>query len=118
VTFKKSNFIILTQFIVSLTERVLYIPSMGFCLLVSYGFSRLCKQKICQNRKWILESLLVFLISGHAAKTFLRNFDWKDESSIFLSGIRVNGNNAKLWNNVGHALVIAILLEQFNVKCS
>jgi hypothetical protein len=34
-----------------------------------------------------------------------RNFDWKDESSIFLSGLRVNANNAKLWNNVGHALV-------------
>ena len=32
-----------------------------------------------------------------------RNLDWFDEKSIFLSGLRVNQNNAKLYNNVGHA---------------
>jgi tetratricopeptide (TPR) repeat protein len=85
-----------------IAERVLYIPSMGFCLLVAFGYSRLCQKKIF-NRK-LLKCFIVFLISVHSAKTILRNFDWKDESSIFLSGLRVNVNNAKLWNNVGHAL--------------
>ena len=37
-------------------------------------------------------------------KTIARNFDWVDEQSIFLSGLTVNQNNAKLYNNVGHAL--------------
>ena len=32
-----------------------------------------------------------------------RNLDWSDEKSIFLSGLTVNKNNAKLYNNVGHA---------------
>lgn len=30
--------------------------------------------------------------------------DWKDEYTIFMSGLRVNQRNAKLFNNVGHAL--------------
>ena len=85
-----------------IAERVLYIPSMGFCLLVSFGYSRLCQKKVF-NRK-LLKSFVVFLICIHSAKTIFRNFDWKDESAIFLSGLRVNVNNAKLWNNVGHAL--------------
>lgn len=28
----------------------------------------------------------------------------KDEYSLFTSGLKVNQRNAKLWNNVGHAL--------------
>lgn len=48
--------------------------------------------------------LLVTLIAAHSAKTFVRNYDWLDEYSIFMSGLRVNDRNAKLFNNVGHAL--------------
>jgi Tfp pilus assembly protein PilF len=39
----------------------------------------------------------------HGTKTYQRNFDWESEYSIFMSGLRVNGRNAKLYNNVGHA---------------
>lgn len=85
-----------------IAERVLYLPSMGFCLLVGFGFTILTRKKLF--RKKTLNRFLYFLIAVHSIKTFVRNFDWKDESEIFLSGLRVNGNNAKLWNNVGHAL--------------
>lgn len=34
----------------------------------------------------------------------MRNYDWLDEYSIFMSGLKVNDRNAKLFNNVGHAL--------------
>jgi hypothetical protein len=34
----------------------------------------------------------------------LRNFDWSDEFRLFVSALKVNQNNAKLYNNVGHAL--------------
>ena len=84
-------------------ERILYIPSMGFCLIVSLGLQRIMKQ--CSNNiRNISQSLLYFLILSHSTKTIARNFDWVDEQSIFLSGLTVNQNNAKLYNNVGHAL--------------
>ena len=36
--------------------------------------------------------------------TCSRNADWRNEESIFISGLKVNSRNAKLYNNVGHAL--------------
>jgi len=48
--------------------------------------------------------LLITLLAAHTTKTFVRNYDWLDEYSIFMSGLKVNDRNAKLFNNVGHAL--------------
>lgn len=83
-----------------IAERVLYMPSMGFCLLVAYGFQKLNDK---WNRKigWLC---MAALIGSHAIKTYHRNWDWDTEYSIFMSGLRVNQRNAKLFNNVGHAL--------------
>ncbi|XP_065201488.1 protein O-mannosyl-transferase Tmtc3 [Planococcus citri] len=83
-----------------IAERVLYMPSMGFCMLVAYGFGLMIEKR---NRKlgWFAVVMLVLI---HATKTYRRNSDWKDEYSIFMSGLKVNQRNAKLFNNVGHAL--------------
>lgn len=48
--------------------------------------------------------LLITLLAAHSTKTYVRNYDWIDEYSIFMSGLKVNNRNAKLFNNVGHAL--------------
>lgn len=56
-----------------------------------------------ERRKWcwlFLASLLLI----HGAKTHVRNFEWESEYSIFMAGLKVNQRNAKLFNNVGHAL--------------
>ncbi|XP_017781119.1 PREDICTED: transmembrane and TPR repeat-containing protein CG4050-like [Nicrophorus vespilloides] len=93
-----SNLFFPVGFVVA--ERVLYMPSMGFCLLVGYGWSILAEK---QGKKlaWIA---LSFLLVMHGTKTYLRNWDWETEYSIFMSGLHVNQRNAKLFNNVGHAL--------------
>nr|NVI79219.1 putative transmembrane and TPR repeat-containing protein CG4050-like protein [Cucujiformia] len=78
----------------------LYMPWMGFCMLVAFGWT-IIHEKINKKLSWLLLSLLV---ATHATKTHLRNWDWEDEYSIFMSGLRVNQRNAKLFNNVGHAL--------------
>ncbi|XP_063909956.1 protein O-mannosyl-transferase Tmtc3-like [Zophobas morio] len=83
-----------------IAERVLYMPSMGFCMLVAYGWSVLAEKK-SKKVAWFLFSILLLT---HGTKTYLRNWDWEDEYSIFMSGLRVNQKNAKLFNNVGHAL--------------
>ncbi|XP_045479364.1 protein O-mannosyl-transferase Tmtc3-like [Harmonia axyridis] len=93
-----SNLFFPVGFVVA--ERVLYMPSMGFCLLVAYGWS-LMHEKLSKKISWGLISLLII---AHASKTYLRNWDWEDEYSVFMSGLRVNQRNAKLFNNVGHAL--------------
>jgi len=52
----------------------------------------------------VLHGVAVLLLLTHSLKTISRNADWRDEESIFLSGLKVNSRNAKLYNNVGHAL--------------
>ncbi|XP_035221458.1 protein O-mannosyl-transferase TMTC3-like [Stegodyphus dumicola] len=84
-----------------IAERILYTPSMGFCLLLSYGWSLLHNRIKFKSLSWCLILLVIFM---YAAKTVHRNFDWQDEYTIFMAGIRVNQRNAKLYNNVGHSL--------------
>ncbi|XP_053318277.1 protein O-mannosyl-transferase TMTC3 [Spea bombifrons] len=94
-----SNLFFPVGFVVA--ERVLYVPSMGFCILVAHGWKKLsCKSKL-KKLSWIFLALVLFT---HAMKTFNRNWDWESEYTLFMSALKVNKNNAKLWNNVGHAL--------------
>ena len=106
-----SNLFFPVGFVVA--ERILYIPSMGFCLLVSIGYyswrrqlTRSCS-RLQSSGSWnrqIICAMMVSVLALDSLKCFLRNKDWNTEESIFLSGLKVSRTNAKLWNNVGHAL--------------
>lgn len=92
-----SNLFFPVGFVVA--ERVLYMPSMGWCLLVAHGW-----RLLANKRSKLAAAALIFLLIAFSAKTYIRNWDWKTEYSIFASGLKVNRHNAKLYNNVGHAL--------------
>ncbi|XP_022238245.1 transmembrane and TPR repeat-containing protein CG4050-like [Limulus polyphemus] len=94
-----SNLFFPVGFVVA--ERVLYTPSMGLCLLVAYGWHLLVERIRWKPLMW---AMLTLLVLSHSLKTIVRNFDWKNEYSIFMAGLKVNQQNAKLYNNVGHAL--------------
>ncbi|XP_018107867.1 protein O-mannosyl-transferase TMTC3 isoform X2 [Xenopus laevis] len=93
-----SNLFFPVGFVVA--ERVLYVPSMGFCMLVAHGWKKFSSKGL-KKLSWIFLALVLFT---HAIKTFNRNWDWESEYTLFMSALKVNKNNAKLWNNVGHAL--------------
>ncbi|KAI1888583.1 hypothetical protein AGOR_G00186660 [Albula goreensis] len=94
-----SNLFFPVGFVVA--ERVLYVPSMGFCMLVAHGFKIVSHSGNLKRISWLC---MVLLLTTHAVKTFNRNWDWESEYTLFTSALKVNKNNAKLWNNVGHAL--------------
>ncbi|CAI9741907.1 and TPR repeat-containing 3 [Octopus vulgaris] len=96
-----SNLFFPVGFVVA--ERVLYTPSMGFCILVALGFELLI-QHTNKTLKMVLWGLMVFLLTVHGLKTIIRNFDWQSEYILFKSAVKVNQRNAKLFNNIGHAL--------------
>lgn len=93
-----SNLFFPVGFVVA--ERILYMPSMGFCLLTAYGF-HLLLHRLNAKCAWLCMALV---LGAFAVKTYHRNYDWTSEYSIFMSGLQVNQRNAKLYNNVGHAL--------------
>lgn len=99
-----SNLFFPVGFVVA--ERILYMPSMGFCLLVAYGYERAKELLDSSNKtfRYLLKISLITLLLAHTMKSYSRNKDWKNEYSLFMSGVHVNDRNAKLFNNVGHAL--------------
>jgi hypothetical protein len=54
--------------------------------------------------------LSVLLVVCHTSKTVRRNLDWRDEESIFLSGLTVN---AKAGRTPFYTQVVYILVQNF-----
>ncbi|WAR08944.1 TMTC3-like protein [Mya arenaria] len=90
-----SNLFFPVGFVVA--ERILYTPSMGFCMLVALGLDVIMQNK--QLPKVLLMFLTGSLLVSHGLKTYMRNIDWTSEYTIFRAALRVNTQNAKLWNN-------------------
>lgn len=94
-----SNLFFYVGFVVA--ERVLYIPSVGFCLLIAGGTDVLW-QNCTRRNKSILAILLIAILALFAARTVRRNGDWQNEETLYRSGISVNP--AKAWGNLGNVL--------------
>ena len=95
-----SNFFFPVGFVVA--ERVLYIPSMGFCILVALGTQILSKAGKFWNSA--IKFWIFFLLLMHGLKTVTRNRDWNSDITLFVSAIKYNPNNGKVYNNLGHEM--------------
>ncbi|KAI6655185.1 Transmembrane and TPR repeat-containing protein 3-like [Oopsacas minuta] len=82
-----------------IAERILYLPSMGMCLLVALGVNKLMK---IRKVKYLCYLFLCITCLFYCTKTMVRNLDWSNDYSLFKSGIKINKHNAKLYNNLGH----------------
>uniref|UniRef100_A0A674MUR0 dolichyl-phosphate-mannose--protein mannosyltransferase n=1 Tax=Takifugu rubripes TaxID=31033 RepID=A0A674MUR0_TAKRU len=85
-----------------IAERVLYIPSMGFCLLVATGTRALYIRLRSPRCRAALLCLCAALVLLNGTRTVRRNRDWNNEESLYKSGISVNP--AKAWGNLGNVL--------------
>nr|XP_039261705.1 protein O-mannosyl-transferase TMTC3-like isoform X1 [Styela clava] len=96
-----SNLFFPVGFVVA--ERILYLPSMGYCLIMAVGFVKL--QNNSKNKLFIYYAFAILCVC-FATKTILRNLQWQSDYTLFQSGLQVTKNNAKIWNNVGHSIEI------------
>ncbi|EDO39747.1 predicted protein [Nematostella vectensis] len=94
-----SNVFFYVGFVVA--ERVLYIPSVGFCIMVGVGVGGMWSRFSNSGRRVVLVVVGVVVVL-FAAKTMQRNLDWKNEEALYRSGIDVNP--AKAWGNLGNVL--------------
>ncbi|KAF1372325.1 hypothetical protein PFLUV_G00264100 [Perca fluviatilis] len=85
-----------------IAERVLYIPSIGFCLLVAAGARTLYVRQRTRGCKALLLCLCTGLVLLNGLRTVQRNSDWSNEENLYKSGISVNP--AKAWGNLGNVL--------------
>uniref|UniRef100_A0A182RH05 dolichyl-phosphate-mannose--protein mannosyltransferase n=1 Tax=Anopheles funestus TaxID=62324 RepID=A0A182RH05_ANOFN len=77
-----------------IAERLLYLPSVGFCYLLAVGYRRLIKRSV------VFYIPLCFLCTMFILKTQSRAYEWSSEDLLFRSAMRVCPRNAKVYYNI------------------
>ena len=95
-----SNLFFPVGFVVA--ERVLYLPSMGLCMLVALSLWHLITS-LSHNKHTLLNQFvklsLFYLLATHTAKTVVRNRAWFSSLNLFSSAISTYPNNGKMVSN-------------------
>jgi tetratricopeptide (TPR) repeat protein len=99
--FPVSNAVFLIHTI--LGERVLYVPSIGFCVLAGAAFSEAASSSRTAQRTtaW---TILALILLFNAIRTPLRNRDWRDDLTLFDATAKVSSNSVRVLNNYGNVL--------------
>ena len=97
-----SNLFFPVGFVVA--ERVLYLPSMGFCMLVAYGCWHLMMSFSRNNQTFLNQFVklsLFYLLLIHSTKTVVRNRAWYSSLNLFGSAVAAYPGNGKMVANLG-----------------
>lgn len=94
-----SNLMFTVGFVIA--ERVLYLPSAGFIIIVVLGIRRLCLNYFVQR---VVKICVLLLIVVHSIRTYQRSKEWSSELELFRSALKVCPNNAKVHYNLAKSL--------------
>lgn len=78
-----------------LAERLLYLPSVGYCLLLGLGFGRLWQRLHSSVHRLLLLCCLGLLLGTFCLRTMQRNRDWQNEEQLFRSAVAINPPKGK-----------------------
>ncbi|GAB1600907.1 protein O-mannosyl-transferase TMTC4-like isoform X1 [Argonauta hians] len=95
-----SNLFFRVGFVIA--ERILYLPSVGYCMLLVIGLQLLCQYSIFSKK--VVTSLLIFLVLINIYRSIQRSSEWKTEFHLFSAGEKVCPLNAKIHYNIGKVL--------------
>jgi Flp pilus assembly protein TadD len=86
-----------------MAERVLYLPSLGFCLLVAALVTTLAARP-----RWRLLAVGTFalVLIGYGARTVLRNRDWRSNATLFATAARASPNSTTAHAYFGNTLLV------------
>ncbi|EGD78785.1 hypothetical protein PTSG_01761 [Salpingoeca rosetta] len=76
-------------------------PYIGFCLLLIIGARVLAGNRPLHWRSYAA-ALLALVVAAYSFRTHTRNEDWKDELSLYRSGLIAAPTNAKLHHNAAY----------------
>ncbi|CAM1296549.1 Uncharacterised protein g1588 [Pycnogonum litorale] len=79
-----------------IAERTLYLPSIGFCIIVVIGLHQLANHL----SKSQMQIFFVILLSSFTARCIQRSHEWTNEKLLFQSGLKVCPLNAKVHYNI------------------
>lgn len=79
-------------------ERYVYMSSIAIFFLVAYFFDRFLENDKVKNFLYIVLIVIIVLLGF---RTILRNFDWVDADTLYLSMEHISYNDPKTHNNLG-----------------
>jgi tetratricopeptide (TPR) repeat protein len=100
----------------TMAERFLYIPSVGFCMVLAYFLAKIIKsvhsksaprdlgQFLSYNKSALL--IMVAISVLYFIKTTSRTKDWKDNISLLSQDVKVSTNSARANQILGSALML------------
>ena len=94
----------------NMAERLIFMPSVGFCLVVAvllYRLTEVLDKSSKRDFKALMPALggMALITILFSVKTFTRNPAWKDNFTLFTTDVKVSKNSAKLQNSVGGELL-------------
>jgi hypothetical protein len=90
-----------------LSERLLYVPSLGFCLGVAWAAAAIARRAGAARGRALFAVLIALLAGGHAARSVERNPDWKDSPTLFLHDLETAPRSVKVQDNAGWVLLLS-----------
>jgi len=84
-----------------LAERLLYLPSVGFCLMYASCLSRTATSSARKPLRDVATAVLALTCVLYALRTLVRVPDWASESVLFPRGAETCPNGAKVRVNAG-----------------
>ena len=108
-----SNLLFTVGFIFA--ERVLYLPSIGFCGLIAYAYENVLnliqaksvpirsakKANNFINLQNLIRLLMLIICLAYSYRTWTRTFDGRNEHTLYSKDLEMNPANVKLLNNLG-----------------
>ena len=85
-----------------MNERFLFIPSLGYALILSYLFTGIIEKKLGSK---VSLFLLVALLFGFSGKTIARNFAWENDRTLAESDVLTSDGSAKVKMTMGSELL-------------
>lgn len=84
------------------TERYLYIPSLGFCIMAGWGWLQLRERATTPNARHVLSVALAALFLFYAVQTIRRNPDWNSDLRLFSKTAEQSPHSPTIQMNLGY----------------
>jgi hypothetical protein len=81
-----------------LAERYVYTPSIMLSIIMAFAYQSLFSRK---RMKGIGLALCSFIIAGYAARTVVRNEDWRTPEKLWRATVEVSPESPRAHNNMG-----------------
>ncbi len=98
-------------------ERFTFLASVGFCLALAYATAKILKSGVYKSDYNPVKSKNLFFVLGailllYSVKTISRNFDWKDNITLYTHDVELNPISAKTHYYLGNELIKKIAEEE------